>query len=235
MRRFTFYILIALLTFEIGSFIASKFIWQKESQTIVQNIQEPSQEIVVRIQNSLPQKNEIVFNKDDECKEWSDEVDYQPIINKWLRGENLKKVPYCSKTGKKTEDYNPSNIMPTLIDLNKDGKNELALQSLCSPTGNCAMEIFERKNKVYRKIFTEVRGVSRFELEKFSNKGFLDISTKMHGSWNSGDGIIYRYNGEKYKPHKCFFYEYKEYKDKNGEAKVKDIPKITYAKCSTFL
>ncbi len=96
------------------------------------------------------------------------------------------------------------------------------------------MEIFQRTKKGHRKVFSAVRDVSRFELEKFSIKEFHDISTKMRGSWNSGDGITYRYNGKRYKPYKCFFYEYEEYKNKDGETDAKDIPTITYEKCSTF-
>lgn len=232
MRRFGFYILVAFLTFVVGSFIAFRFIWQEEKQIYVQDTQYRKQDISAYTQNPPPTK-EIVFNE-DKCKEWNDEVDHHPIIKKWLSGANLKNVPYCSKTAEEAKDYNPSNVTPTLIDLNKDGKNELALQSLCSPTGNCGMEIFERKNKGYRKIFTEVRAVNRFGVENFSNKGFSDISTRMHGSWNSGDGITYRYNGKRYKPYRCFFYKYEEYTNENGETKISDAPTITYEKCSQF-
>jgi hypothetical protein len=233
MRYFTFYILIALLTFGIGSFVAFKFIWQKERQTIVQNIQEPSQEINVQIQNSLPQKNEVFFDKDDECKEWSDEVDYQPIIKKWLRGENFNNVPHCAKTGKEAKSSNPSNVTPTLIDLNGDGRNELALQTGCSPTGNCDMEIFERTGKGYRNVLKSVHDVHVFGLNKSSNKKYRDVWATMHGGWNDGDMVVYRYNGKKYKAIKCFEYFYEEIKDKNGETKAIDKPTLTPTKCWT--
>jgi hypothetical protein len=233
MRRFTFHILIALLTFGIGSFVAFKFVWQKERQTIVQNSQESRQEIDVQIQKPLPQRNENVFDKDDECKEWSDEVDYQPIIKKWLRGENLNNVPHCSKTGKEAKNSNPSNVTPTLIDLNGDGRNELALRSGCSPTGNCDMEIFERTGKGYRNVFRAVHGVHVFGLNKHSNKKYRNVWATMHGGWNDGDMVIYRYNGKNYKAIKCFEYLYEEFKDKNGETKAKDKPTLTPTKCWT--
>lgn len=231
MLRFSFYILIALLTFGISSLIVFKFFISKEKQIAVQNTQESQPEVIIQVQDSLPQTDSV---NEDECGDWSEEVDYQPIIKKWLRGENLKNVSYCSKTGKEAKDYYPSNIIPTLIDLNKDGKKELALQGLCSGTGNCAMEIFEKTNKGYKEIFSSVHDVQVFNLKRSSNKGYFDITATMHGSWNSGDGVIYKYNGRKYKSYKCFLYEYEEYKDKNGKTRAKGVPTINYEKCQDF-
>jgi len=230
MRRFAFYIVVALLTFGLGSLIASRFFWQKEEQIVVHDIQESKQEISIQTQIPLPQKNNFP-NEDNKCERWG-EVDYQPIIKKWILGENLKNVPYCSKTGKEAKEFSWINVTPTLTDLNSDGKNELALQSDCSPTGNCNMEIFERTGKGYRNIFRAVHDVQDFSLNKSSNKGYYDIHARMHGGWNDGDMIVYRYNGKKYNPLKCFEYLYEEYKDENGEIKVENELTLTPIKCS---
>ncbi len=135
MRRFTFYILVAVVTF------SSIFFIDTEKQTVAENRLEVVQADILKPKSVLT-NSKIELNEEN-CEEWSDEVDYQPIIKKWLNGEKLKNVPYCSKEAKEAKTYSGSNITPTLIDLNKDGKEELALQSDCSPTGNCNMEIFE--------------------------------------------------------------------------------------------
>jgi hypothetical protein len=232
MRRFSFYITVALLTFGIGSFIAFQFFWHTEKQPAVQSIEEFKPEISIPTRIHLPQIRDVVLNEIDECEEYSDEVIYQPIIKKWLRGETLKNVPYCSKNGKEAKGFNGLNVTPSLVDLNKDGKSELVLESGCSPTGNCNMEIFERTEKGNREIFSAVHGVQVFGLNKSSNKGYYDIWARMHGSWNSGDMIVYRFNGKNYKPLKCFEYLYEEDEDKNGETKAKDKPTLTPIKCS---
>ena len=229
MRRFTFHILIAVLTFGVGSFIVSNFLINKDKRVVIEHTQEIIQEKVQKTEYAMT-NSKIETNKSN-CDEWSDEVDYQPIIKKWLNGEKLKNVPYCSKNAKEAESYNSSNVTPMLIDLNKDGKEELALKSNCSPTGNCNMEIFEKKGKSYRKFFTDVHGVQVFELSDFSNKGFYDISAKMHSSANSDDLVIYRFNGNVYKPSKCFNYIYEEIKSEYDEVKFKDEPTITPTKC----
>ncbi|MGI8668485.1 MAG: hypothetical protein ACR2J3_01410, partial [Aridibacter sp.] len=219
MRRFTFYILVAVVTF------SSIFFIDTEKQTVAENRLEVVQADILKPKSVLT-NSKIELNEEN-CEEWSDEVDYQPIIKKWLNGEKLKNVPYCSKEAKEAKTYSGSNRTPTLIDWNKDGKEELALQSYCSPTGNCNMEIFEKKGESYRKIFIATHGIQVFKLNDTSNKEFYDISAYMHGSANSGDLVVYRFDGNKYKPLKCFNYIYEEIENGNIEVKFKDEPTLT--------
>lgn len=221
MRCFSFYITVALLTFGIGSFTAFKLFSHTEKQSLVQSTNEVRPEISIPAKISLPQTGNVVLNEVDGCNDWNGETIYQPIIRKWLRGEALKNVPYCSRNGKEAKIYNALNVTPTLIDLNNDGKSELALQSGCSPTGNCSVEIYERTAKGNREIFSAVHGVQVFGLNKSSNKGYYDIWTTARGSWNSGDLVVYRFDGKNYKPQKCFEYLYEEAQDKQALAPIK--------------
>src|SRR6266404_6568153 len=63
----------------------------------------------------------------DNCGGWTENIPLRPIIGKWLRNEKIKDVPYCSKTAIEATAFNPTNVLPELIDLNDDGIDELAI------------------------------------------------------------------------------------------------------------
>jgi hypothetical protein len=231
MGRHIFHFAVALTAFILGSHIAYQFLEVNTSQPPEREAQETVQLVNFRNRTDPPRRKSLDVDK---CGLWSDEVDLRLLINKWLRGENLKNVPYDSKTGKIAKCFNPSNIMPTLIDVNNDRRKELALESNCSATGNCDMEIFERSGKHFRKIFQDVHGVQVFGLNETSNRGYYDLWTTMHGSADSGDMVVYRFNGKNYKPIRCFEYLYEKRNDGNGNPVISHKPTLTPFSCSRF-
>jgi hypothetical protein len=53
---------------------------------------------------------------------------FNPVINKWLRGEKIKS---------EFQGESDSRFQPYLIDVNGDGKKELAIRNDCAAVGNC--------------------------------------------------------------------------------------------------
>jgi serine/threonine-protein kinase RIO1 len=230
MRRRAFYLAVALLAFGIGSFVVFKFYW---SEKIITNSKIQLFETV----DAQQQKNEYPQTKiedieDEELVDENLEEKFKPIIRKWLKGQKIEEKYLSHKTYKEAKDYDPENFTPSLTDVNFDGKKELAIKSDCSPTGNCLLFIYEKIGKEYRTILTSVHDVNVFKFRKVSNKNYRNIEARMHGSWNSGDGVIYVFNGKEYKPAKCFGYIYEEYKDKKGNTKTRNTPKFEYYDCN---
>lgn len=164
----------------------------------------------------------------DNCGPWTDDVPLRPIIGKWLRNEKIKDVAYCSRTAIEATGFNPSIVLPELIDLNDDGIDELAIRYLCSATGNCSMKIFQRRGKSYRQIFADRQMVNYFEKLGGKHFGFRDLQTRSHGSCCDGDQVSYRFNGRTYKPITCAEYSYWNQKN-SGE--IEEKPVITQHSC----
>ena len=158
----------------------------------------------------------------DNCGDWTDNVPLRPIIGKWLRNEKIKDVAYCSKTAIEATAFNPSNVLPELIDLNDDGIDELALRYLCSPTGNCSMNVYQRIGKSYRQIFADRQMVNYFDKLGRKHAGFRDLQTRSHGSCCDGDQVTYQFNGRAYKPISCAEYSYWN-QESSGEIEKKPV------------
>lgn len=162
-----------------------------------------------------------------------DEIDLTPILVKWMSVGVQDGEPYCASTGEMaTGAYiGLQVVVPTLIDLNNDGVDEIALEYHCSPTGNCSMDIFHKYGRSYRQIFRDRQMVSKFELLEKRNKGFAHIQTRSHGSCCSGDQVTYRYDGRKYRPISCAEYSYFA----TDGTPLEGSPAITNKSCRTEL
>lgn len=213
MQKILLYISIGVVAFLVGTFAVYLFLGK------------PSE---VRIEDESVNTNELVSR---ECGEFSDEIDLKPFLNKWLLGEKFKDVPYCKDGFSEAAQFDERNVHPSYIDTNGDGKDELVLQTACSPTGNCDMWIFEQTDKGYRNIFVSAHGVQTFKRSEEKNKSYFDLETRMTSGATEGDLVIYRFDGDHYKPKACFTYNYL---DKNSGA-VLDEPLLDPRKCSQFL
>jgi len=172
-------------------------------------------------------------NKPNEsgCGQWYDDVDYTPMIRAWLSGQSFRNVPYCSHNLLPATEFDVSKETPSLIDVNGDSLDELAIQSQCSSTGNCDMDIFQKRGTHYRSIFSSQHGVQVFGKGKFKSDGYSDLWTRMHGGWSDGDQVVYRFNGKRYSPVACFNYEFDVLH--NGHAR--ETPELTRIPCSRIL
>lgn len=210
MRRFTFYVLVAVLAFGIGSLIAFNFYWKP--QTAPQKAgQKPHLEISNQTRSvqtfSIDTKNLPVYEntvKDVEgkkpfCKD-------KRILPIW---DLIKKDEYFQRqSGGTFLNPNCSDIFEILnFDLNKDGNKEIILRGnssgLCGATGNCGFWIFEKKGKKYRKIlsssdYVDISGLGE-QIQKNETNGYRNILLKGHFTASETTYQHYRFIGGKYK------------------------------------
>lgn len=116
------------------------------------------------------------------------------LVATWLSGSDVENVAYC--------------LRPSFVDLDEDGRNELAVKYFCSGTGNCSMKIYKQDGDTAREIFSDRQAVSYYDKVGGSNKGYRDLQTRSHGSCCDGDQVVYRYNGRRYQPLSCAEYSY---------------------------
>lgn len=118
-------------------------------------------------------------------------------------------------------------------DLNLDGKQELLVKGIllgqCAPVGNCSFFVFTKNKKQYEPLLVEAGGsVQQFEIAETKTNGYKDLVLKSHGSWNTGNWDVYKFNGKKYEAKKCYLYEYKA---TGGATKVANTPTLARYKC----
>lgn len=223
MRRYLFYFVIGMLTFLVGVYSFAYLGW-------------PSYEIPVTTDyvvtaNFEPFQDETVSDENDTVID-EDEMAFevlQPTIQKWLRGEKIKNE-FTDPSNKSTEEITGRNISelnesdkswlwsfrfePTLIDVNGDGSNELAIRTQCAPVGNCQFWLFKRDDKGYRVLLKSLGGaVQTFKMLHNRTNGFFDLETRDHGDAWSGGIYIFKYDGKKYKISQCSTYTYSNLKD----------------------
>jgi hypothetical protein len=119
------------------------------------------------------------------------------------------------------------------VDLNGDGTAELFVfpsgPCLCSPTGNCYFVVYQiSRNKL--QIILEWDGVQSFTVLTNKTKGYLDISTYMHGSAYEGDLRIWKFDGKQYQIAECFDQTYSFIDDK-GQQHILREPRKTRIPC----
>ncbi len=241
MWRIIFYLSVAMLAFGIGSFVVFNLYFKRAEQFVdIQTIE----------MDKLKVKESTSIQEDSEDKELNDEEQaafdvLKPTIRKWLRGEkiknefteasneSIKEILGKDKSELSVEEatwFSYFRFEPTLIDIDGDGKNELAIRNYCAPVGNCRFWIFKKKANDYEVLLQSDGGdVQTFKLENTKSKGYFDIKTTAHGDAWSGGIHIYKFDGEKYKVSECYKYNYSYLN--NGKLIELKEPTITSRKC----
>ena len=207
MKRYTFYILIALLTFGISSFIALKIYWK--SQETLHTSASP------QLLNSLSSKIEYKttfpkpFEKQGEkpTKPFCNDQNILPVWKILLKDKYFWEWEPIAEYSLDCKDM----LEIKKVDLNQDGDVEILLRgnnfNLCSPVGNCAFWIFEKRIKNYRKILysTDYIDVSKLgeQILKRKTNDYSDILLKGHLSGYETSFTKYKFNGKKYIETKC--------------------------------
>jgi hypothetical protein len=240
MRRYFFYSAVAFLAFALSSLIVFSLLTpNRELPAIAQPLSENKPEIVKR---DFPKAESSQMLDDEESMSF--EV-LKPTIKKWLQGEkiesrftevsdqSIKEITGRNKSELDEVDtfgFSELRFEPTLIDVNGDGKKELAIRNNCAMVGNCQFWLFKKKGNDYQIILkTLVVEVQTFKLKHNKTNGYFDLETKDHGDAWSGGIYIYKFDGEKYKAVECSDYNYSYLKD--GKFHQFKKPKITRWKC----
>lgn len=239
MRRYIYYLSVALLSFGIGSFFVFKFYWNSAVEVAVQI--EPTQDFVaVSVSNelSLHQETGIESLISDEKKAL---LLFEPTLKKWLKKENIAEsiepspeilerimatklhryeAPYLTRMAQKS--YKPS-----LLDLNDDGAKELSILINCGESGGCELWVFREIGRDFEVILRAREEFEKFEITKNKSKGFSNIQTSYHPNDPESETLmsldIYKFDGQKYKHSGCSEYV-NRYRNKKGELRYLKKP-----------
>lgn len=185
---------------------------------------EPSKSAVEPSPHDLP--------TDEQMAQWQRES-FRPVIERWLKGERLPRhVDLDTKNPVAANSEHYASVV--LLDVNGDGRKELAMQSGCAAVGNCVFWVFQKTGDGYTQLLIADM-VQRFKLRKTRTNNYYDLETSSHDSANSGGIAVYKYNGSEYKIAECFGYEYElTGKMINGQSVTRDTPTLTPADCSKW-
>jgi hypothetical protein len=239
MRRYTFYLSVALLAFGIGSLVVFKFYWNSAAEIAIQT--EPTQDFVAV---SVP--NEISLHQETGIESLISDKEkalllFEPTLKKWLEKENVAgtvepspeilerimttklhryEAPYLTGTARKS--YKPS-----LLDLNNDGLKELSILIGCGENDGCELWVFRKVERDFEVILWTREEFEKFELTKNKSKGFSDIQTSYRPTEPESEVLIsfdnYKFNGQEYKLSGCSLY-INRYRDKKGELRYLKKP-----------
>lgn len=132
-------------------------------------------------------------------------IDLKPLLRKWLKGERFPSDIISLHTFKKPGTYDGSEpiVKLTFQDLNRDGAQEIAIQSECAGVGNCDLRIFQRRGRSYRKLLS-TSIVQTISLLKARRRGFVDLKLGTHNSAYDTDYQVFRFDGVQYRLDRCW-------------------------------
>lgn len=205
MYRYTFYTLVALLSFGFGSFIALKIFWESEIQKsaspeMLKTIAKQTEKKFTFPPSAPPQNVKM-------DKPFCNDGELLPIWNVLLKEKDFQEQSPFSLEGKLgCEDL----LEIKRVDLNRDGNEEILVRgkngNLCSAVGNCQFWIYEKKAGKYRKLLheTDYIDVSKLgkQILKIKTNKYSDILLKGHFTAADTTYSFYKFDGRKYKLHK---------------------------------
>lgn len=245
MRPFAFYIFVALLTFGIGSSMASNFYWKTDIKIQkLYEIEASQKHLTNPTANNLLEKN--VDNPKYSCKEkqlesfWEkldkeaflkfkrQEIKIQNTSSEFTSYPDMNSFEKEWRYFQKSFDCSYFLGINEEIDLNSDGEKEIFV------TGEFGMRdgetfVFQRKDDKLKPILHDVCNIER-EIKQTKSKGFSDIT--FSENWSGGSRMIshYQFNGKTYEAKKCFSEAYMI--EKNGEMIQVDKPVVIRTPCN---
>ncbi|MEK7724596.1 MAG: hypothetical protein AAB336_09635 [Acidobacteriota bacterium] len=204
MKRYTFYLLVTLLTFGIGFYFALDLFWTPNLQTssspqFLNNISKKTD-----FKSTFPKPFDPSQKQEEKPnKPFCYDKNFLPIWKVLLKDKDFQEWEPISEYSLDCKDM----LEIKKIDLNQDGTVEILLRgnnfNLCSPVGNCAFWIFEKRSKNYRKILysTDYIDVSKLgqQILKTKTNGYSDILLKGHLSASDTSYRFFTFDGRKYK------------------------------------
>ncbi len=193
MRRYTFYLSVALLAFGIGSFVVFNFFWK--TQNSLPKVELTVDSKVEVVNNSLENKKtkqpefiEIAFKnfpcEDKNLKPFWNELKDRTVSRNTDYIERIKDCSDLIQT-----DYLVGLNNDGQIDLNNDGQKEIFIRSasgyFCG--NNCQVFwVFQKDNKQgYRKLFEQMGYMTIVENKK--TKGYKEIMFEVYASYTYFD------------------------------------------------
>ena len=197
MRRITFYFLIALLAFGIGSFIAVNAYWNFSS--LIAIVETSTDKIVEQTSKASVSKTK--FTCEDEA--------VKTVWDKLRKDKNFIDDAYSV-----IEARGINNCQELFdrysVNLNDDESNEIVLKGgyilFCGSGGDCRTWIVSKVQNEYSIIFDgkaseSAEGIR--SLQKTSHN-FKDIKVKLNNHWESDNIGFFKFDGKQYRIKKCF-------------------------------
>lgn len=232
MRRYTFYLSVALLAFGIGSFVVFSFYWNNALEAAVQ-IEAPQDFAAAFASNKLSLHLEtgiesLISDKDEAL------LLFEPTLKKWLEKERIAELiepspeilerimrtklhryqaPHLTRTARKS-------YKPALLDLNDDGLTELSILVDYGETRDGELWMFRNTGRDFEVILRTSEELEKFEITKKKSKGFSNVQTSFYPNEAESEVLIsfddYKFDGREYKLSGCSIY-INRYRDKRGE------------------
>lgn len=221
MRRLTFYIFVALLTFGIGFFInLGSFLRDNRNLSVVKN------EIVSNIGTGNNLSEEIIYSKKIEY------VCENQIINRLEKFLNTQEFIERANNGFIGQEFKDNKIdcleiyEITEVDLNRDERSEIIIKGsifgLCNMRGNCELWGFKKTENGYEQILRHEWAFD-YRISSKYTKGFADIEINANSSNGNPSNYLHlhTYNGKSYQMIDCFaLYEF------DGNKQLKQAKKV---------
>lgn len=219
MRRYSFYIFIALLTFGTGSFIALNLYWNYREK-----LHTPTNTVSFNNYLSQPdfRKSFVQYTDSSQDQETLTKKSDKPtckdkrILRVWkevIKAENFREWDSTSH-----EIYDCSDLLEIKqFDLNNDGQKEILVRgktspNLCGGVGNCAFWVFAKKGNKYKKLlfstdFADITELPK-QVKKTKTNGYFDILLKGHLTAADTTYRTFKFDGKTYKERKCLVNTY---------------------------
>lgn len=111
------------------------------------------------------------------------------------------------------------------FDLNGDGKREYFIASYCSPTGNCQLDVLERRPKGLRSLLnTDLVSIVCVRTPK--SRGYRDLELRSHGGAFQQGVTVFRFDGDTYEQAESYSLRW-EYDDQTGKSVQVEGPKTS--------
>lgn len=205
MRRYIFYILVALLTFGIGSFLALKLFLNFNPNTSASPEFLSSLSSNPVLETTFPKLTNSSFKKEEiPAKPFCNDKNILSVWQFLLKDRYFREWPQDLNASLDCKDM----LEIKQIDLNEDGNKEILLRgkNLCSAVGNCPYWIYQKQGKSYQKLLsdTDYIDVSKLgeQMLKTKSNGYHDILLKGHLSASDTSYAFYKFDGKKYRLNK---------------------------------
>ena len=145
-----------------------------------------------------------------------DDADRRHLLREWVKGTRLPSGIISVRTLKKATAFSASEtyVNLTFLDLDGNGREGLAIQSLCATVGNCSLDIYKKTGRNYRTILATDM-VQTIKLLPGRHGKYKDLKLGTHDSGYDTYYRLFRYSGRHYKRLRCWTESY-YYVDESG-------------------
>jgi hypothetical protein len=217
MRRFVFYLAVALLAFGIGSLIVVRFYFKSvEQSSIAEKV-----EITENVSKIEPKNEEIKYGcKERELESFWEELNKAKFIS--LKEREIK-IRHTDSAFTSVPDLTGFDIEWIdflkkfncayfagidddigLVDLNNDGEKEILVAGeLSGYHAEKELFVFQKNNGLWETILFDI-GNQETEIKNSKTNSYLDIETKtsISGGYQTID--VFKFNGSNYEEKDCF-------------------------------